>query len=222
MVTDHEARGEAVPLHAVDAQTETGLGEARPPAYVDTTGPDAGKRLPIIPGPWRRENVRGTVTYWAGLHWHRIRYHGLRFPWYVPLFLFYAARGAHRLNKRLWTWWHWTEGWHWESLSVAAGRSGYHDGMRAHVEGKKTRASRGRIVAGCAAGAIVLVLAVARFAPLWGSLVLAAAAFPFLVRHGEPAGKPLLSPAVIDAGVPEADPGNHLQGARLGRDQADQ
>ena len=100
-------------------------------------------RAPVVPEPLRRENIRGTVSYWAGLHWHRVRYHALRFPWYVPLFLFYAARGAHRLNKRVWTWWHWTEGWHWESLSVAAGRSGYHDGMRAHVEGKKTRASPG-------------------------------------------------------------------------------
>jgi len=163
-------------------------------------GPEERKRLPVVPEPLRRDSIRGTVTYWAGLHWHRIRYHSLRLPWYAPLFLFYAARGAHRLNKRLWTWWHWTEGWHWESLSVAAGRPGYHDGMRAHVEGKKTRASRGRIVAGSAAGLVVLVLAVARFAPLWGPIILAVVAFPFLVRHGRPAGKPLLSPAVIDAG----------------------
>jgi DNA segregation ATPase FtsK/SpoIIIE, S-DNA-T family len=171
-----------------------------PPPASDDVIPAERERLQVVPDPLRRENIRGTVTWWAGLQWHRLRYHGLRFPWYVPLFLFYAGRGAHRLNKRLWAWWHWTEGWHWESLSVAAGRPGYHDGMRAHVEGKKTRASRGRIVAGAAAGVIVLVLAVAHFAPLWGTLVLAAAAFPFLVRHGRPAGKPLLSPAVVSAG----------------------
>ena len=159
----------------------------------------AGERkfLQIVPEPLRRENIGGTVSNFAGLHWHRVRYHGVRLPWYVPLFLFYASRGAHRLNKRVWTWWHWTEGWHWESLSVAAGRAGYHDGMRAHVEGKKTRASRGRIVAGTAAIVVLLLIAVARFAPLWGSIGLAAVTFPFLVRYGRPAGKPLLSPAVV-------------------------
>ena len=200
---DMDVRGQVLadPLSGAHELPEPGVitGRVIPPVADDVI-PGERKRLPVVPEPLRRENIRGTITYWAGLHWHRFRYHSLRFPWYVPLFLFYAARGACRLNKRVWTWWHWTEGWHWESLSVAAGRPGYHDGMRAHVEGKKTRASRGRIVAGTAAGVIVLALAVARFAPLWGPVALVVTAFPFLVRHGRPAGKPLLSPAVVDAG----------------------
>ena len=171
------------------------LGESST-AYLDVTGRER-KRLPVVPEPLRRHNIRGTVTYWAGLHWHRFRYHGLRLPVYVVVFAWYAARGAHRLNKRLWTWWHWTEGWHWESLSVAAGRSGYHDGMRAHVEGKKTRGSRGRIVAGTTACVVVVLLVIARYAPLWGSVALAAVALPVLIRFGRPAGKPFLSPAVV-------------------------
>jgi S-DNA-T family DNA segregation ATPase FtsK/SpoIIIE len=169
--------------------------EENPPAVDVAVG--ERKRLPLIPEPLRRENIRGTVSYTAGLQWHRIRYHGIRLPAYACRFTFYAGRGAHRLNKRLWAWWHWTEGWQWESVSVAAGRPGYHDGMRAHVEGKKTRGSRGRIVAGTAAGVLVAALAIARFAPLWGPVILILAAFPFLVRHGRPAGKPLLSPAVV-------------------------
>ena len=154
-------------------------------------------RLPVVPDALRPENLRPTIGNAAGLSWHLARFHGLRIPLYLVMFPFYAARGAARLNGRLWTWWHWTEGWQWESLSVAAGRSGYHDGMRAHVEGKKTRASRGRIVAGSAAGVVVLLLAIAKFAPLWGPVIIAAVAFPFLVRHGRPAGKPLVPHAVV-------------------------
>src|ERR1700724_2130749 len=40
---------EVVPLHAVEAQTEAALTEAKPPVYLDTTGRVPGERLPVIP-----------------------------------------------------------------------------------------------------------------------------------------------------------------------------
>ena len=183
-----------------DPEPDVITGVVIPASASDDAPAGERERLSVVPDPLRRENIRGTVTYWAGLHWHLAKFHGLRIPLYLVMFPFYAGRGAHRLNKRVWTWWHWTEGWHWESLSVAAGRPGYHDGMRAHVEGKKTRAARGRIVAGSAAAAVVALLAIFRYAPWPAPAVLALAAFVFLVRHGRPAGKPLVPHAIVSAG----------------------
>ena len=190
----------ALPASPPDTEPDVITGVVVPPPDTDDAIPAERERLPVVPDPLRRENIRGTVTFWAGLHWHLAKFHGLRIPLYLVIFPFYAGRGAHRLNKRLWTWWHWTEGWHWESLSVAAGRPGYHDGMRAHVEGKKTRAARGRIVAGAAVAAVIALAAVIRYAPWQVPAVLALAAFVFLVRHGRPAGKPLVPHAVVAAG----------------------
>ncbi len=200
MSTESAAGGqnaEVIPLRAVEAQTETGLGEATPPAYLDTTGTDAGKRLPIIPEPWRRENIRGTLAQLAGLHWHRTRYHGLRSPAYLARFAFYTGRGLHRTAVRVLTWWHWTDGWALESMAVAAGRAGHHEAMRAHTEGKKTRAGRGRIVGVSAVAAAAAVLAMAHWAPWWGWALLAAVIVPALARAGKPHGQPLIGAAVV-------------------------
>lgn len=195
--TENHPDAEVIPLRAVEAQTETGLGEARPPAYLDTTGADAGKRLPIIPEPWRRENIRGTLTQLAGLHWHRTRYHSLRSPAYLARFAFCTGRGLHRTAVRVLTWWHWTDGWALESMAVAAGRAGHHEAMRAHTEGKKTRAGRGRIVGVSAVAAAAAVLAMVHWAPWWGWALLAAVAVPALARAGKPHGKPLIGAAVV-------------------------
>lgn len=135
----HDAK--VVPLRAVEASTETSLGETEPPAYADTTGADAGKWLPILPEPWRRENIRGTLVQAGGLYWHRARFHGLRCPAYLALLVFYIARGAHRVTLRLLTWWHWTDGWLLESMAVAAGRAGHHEAMRAHTEARRPAAA---------------------------------------------------------------------------------
>jgi hypothetical protein len=38
------------------------------------------QRQPIAPEQWQRHNIRGTVRYLAGLHWYRVRFHGLSSP----------------------------------------------------------------------------------------------------------------------------------------------
>ena len=94
-------------------------------------------------------------------------------------------------------WWHWTEGWALESLAVAAGRPGHHEAMRAHVEGKKTRAARGRIVAACAAVVLAAVVLMALFSPWWGWALAGVALVLALARHGHPEGRPVIRPAVV-------------------------
>ena len=120
----------------------------RPPA-------EAVQRLPIIPGraaagePARHDQPAGRAALAPGpLPRHAVAA--------VPARL-RLARGARRraaLTGSVLRWWHWTDGWVLESQAVAAGRSGHHEAMRAHTEGKKTRAARGRIVAVCAGPAL--------------------------------------------------------------------
>jgi DNA segregation ATPase FtsK/SpoIIIE, S-DNA-T family len=168
-----------------------------PPVLTGTVIPPAGSRAPVIPPPFQRANLRGTLERAAGLCWHRAGYHGVRSPAYLALYLWHAARGTAVLTRRVFRWWHWTNGWHLESAAVAAGRSGHHDAMRAHTEGKKTRASRGYIVGGCAAAVLLAVLAMVRWAPWWGWALLVIAAVLVLARHGRPAGRSIVHAAVV-------------------------
>ena len=164
------------------------------PEYPDTA---EAVRRPVIPEALHRANLRGTVAYQAGLRWHQLRYHGLRAPFYVVTYVWHALRGGARLSGRVLAWWHWTEGWALESLAVAAGRPGHHEAMRAHVEGKKTRAARGRIVAACAAVALAAVVLMALFSPWWGWALAGVALVLALARHGHPEGRPVIRPAVV-------------------------
>ena len=169
----------------------------------DTTPPEppaedrARQRRPIIPEHLRRANLPGTLTQAAGLHWHRTRYHGLRAPVYGARTLAYAARGGASLTGRVVAWWHWTNGWLLESQAIAAGRSGHHDAMRAHTEGKKTRAARGRILAVSAVAAAAVVLALAVYAPWWIWPPLGLVLVLVLARHGRPAGRPIAQAATV-------------------------
>jgi hypothetical protein len=120
---------------------------------------DIPKRQQIVPEHLTRAQLPITLREWAGKTWYQARFHGFRSPAHLVMFIWYALRGAGKLTKRLFTWWHWTHGWIMESAGVAAGRSGTPEAMRVHVEGKKTRAARGKIVAACAVSFIVLLVA---------------------------------------------------------------
>jgi S-DNA-T family DNA segregation ATPase FtsK/SpoIIIE len=155
------------------------------------------QRRPIIPVSLHRANLPGTLAYHAGLGWHRSRYHGLRAPGYLIVLAWHVVRGAARLTSRLMAWWHWPHGWQLESQAVAVGRVGHHEAMRAHVEGKKTRAARGRIVGVGLAVAIALAVVVAALAPWWVWALIGLAAAVVLERHGRTAGKPVVRAAVV-------------------------
>ena len=172
MSTDQATGGpnaKVVPLRAADAPTETALGETEPPAYLDTTGADAGKRLPIMPEPWRRENIRGTLAQAAGLHWHRTRYHGLRSPAYLARLVFYAVRGVApdgvpgadvvALDRRVGCWSRWP-----------SPRAGPGTTRRCAPTPRASRpaAPAAGSSARRLAAAFVAVLAMARWPPWWG------------------------------------------------------
>ena len=82
-------------------------------------------------------------------------------------------------------------------MAVAAGRPGHHDAMNAHREGKKTRGTRGRIVAVCAAVAVAVLLAMVRWLPWWGWLAAAVVGVRVLARHGAPQGQPIIRAAIV-------------------------
>jgi S-DNA-T family DNA segregation ATPase FtsK/SpoIIIE len=194
---DREHTAEVVPLRAEDAGTETAFGQADGPAYLDTSGTGDAKRHPIIPEQLRRDRIRQTVGEAAGLHWHKARYHGFRSPLYSAKTLVYAVRGLFRLTGQLLAWANWADGWVLESLAVAAGRSGHHDAMNAHMQGRKTRATRWQIIGVAAVAAVAVLLAMARWLPWWGWLAAAVAAVVSLVRHGAPDGQPIIRAAIV-------------------------
>ncbi|TDB79668.1 cell division protein FtsK [Actinomadura sp. KC216] len=160
-------------------------------------GDDDEQRRPIVPEEWTRETWRTTLADLAGLWWYKTRYHGFRAPKYIVVTTWYAVCGARRLSRRLMAWWQWTDGWVLESQAVAAGRSGHHDAMNAHREGKKTRAARGQIVALGTVGAAVAGLVAWKYLPGWAWIGLGTVAAPVLARHGAPEGQPIIRAAVV-------------------------
>jgi S-DNA-T family DNA segregation ATPase FtsK/SpoIIIE len=157
-----------------------------------------GSPLPVLPG-WLtdRDELASVVRYHAARHWHATAFHGIRAPQYVMTTLWWAFKGIGSLTSRLMRWWHWTDGWLLESMAVAAGRAGHADAMRAHTEGKKTRARRGRIVFATLVLALGAVLAGIAWVPWWGWLATAALAVIVLAYHGKPKGRPLVGPATV-------------------------
>ena len=102
---DDEPGGEVVPLRPVpDAELELPAERDRTVIYADITS--AGDRRPVIPVHLQLANIRATVALWAGLQWHRSRYHGFRLPLYVLAVVVWAVIGAGRLTlKHLhWAW----------------------------------------------------------------------------------------------------------------------
>ncbi len=189
--------GKVIQLRATEVDSEVHLEAAEPPVYLDTTPADAVQRRPIVPIGLRRENLRGTIGQQAGLRWHQARYHGLRSPLYLLTYGWHTVRGAARVTSTVLTWWHWPAGWVLESQAVAAGRAGHHEAMRAHTQGLKTRAARGRIVAAVALVAAVAIVLAVLLAPAWLLVVLGLAVVAALARAGRPEGRQVIRPAVV-------------------------
>jgi S-DNA-T family DNA segregation ATPase FtsK/SpoIIIE len=196
-VTD-EPGADVIPIRAADAGSAVRFEEqgADAAAYIDTTE-TGGKRRDIIPEHLTRSRLAETLGGWAGRSWYQFRYHGLRSPWHIVWLSWLAQRGAWNLTKRMFAWANWAEGWILESQAIAAGRAGHHEAMRAHTEGKKTRGKRWQVIAVCAAAAAVVLYGLGRYAPPWAWLLLALAAFPVLVWHGKPDGRPIIEPAIL-------------------------
>ena len=192
--TEPQANGQVIQLRATQVPTEAHLAGTPPPAYADTT---ETRLRPVIPEPFQPRNLRGTVRYAAGLTGYRAAYHGVRTPRYLITYLWHATRGLSVLAARLIRWAYAPHLDNLVSLAVAAGRSGHTDAMAAHKEGRKTRAARAWIVAGCGLVAVTAVLAAVTWLPVWAWPAVALAAVLVLARHGRPEGAQVVKSAVV-------------------------
>ena len=196
---DKEHGGKLIPLRASDAGSAVAFdeGTADSAAYLDTTGAGEGTRRDIIPPHLRRGQVRGTVGEWLGKAAFHAGYHGIRSPWHAVRLTFFAHRGAFRIFSRLWSWADASHLRQLESEAVAVGRTAHHEAMRAHKEGESTRARHWKITAVCAVIVLVVLLGLWNFLGWLAMGPLIAVAYPFLVWHGRPYGKPIIAPAVL-------------------------
>jgi S-DNA-T family DNA segregation ATPase FtsK/SpoIIIE len=69
--------------------------------------------------------------------------------------------------------------------------------MNAHMQGRKTRATRWQIIGVSAVGAVAVLLAMVRWLPWWGWLAAVVAAVAVLARHGAPDGQPIIRAAIV-------------------------
>jgi DNA segregation ATPase FtsK/SpoIIIE, S-DNA-T family len=195
---DGEHIAEVVPLHAGSTPAGETPGQVPDPAHLEIAGEaGTGRRQPVIPEHLRRDRIGQTAAEVAGLHWYKARYHAFRVPGYTVKTLWYAVRAVFRLGGQLMAWANWADGWALESMAVAAGRSGHHDAMNAHMQGRKTRATRWQITGVCLVAAVGVLLAMVRWLPWWGWAVFVLAAVVVLSRHGAPEGQPIIRAAVV-------------------------
>jgi DNA segregation ATPase FtsK/SpoIIIE, S-DNA-T family len=183
----------AVPAEPADVPAETGQ-PARPAIYADITG-QPGERRDIIPAALHRENIRGTVTTFTGLQWHRARYHGLRLPFYVLALAVFAIIGAVRLIGQQLHWWWLLEQHELRSEAAAAGDT--REWLKLHKEAKATRKVRGWLLAAELAGIAVATGILIRYGRWWMWPPAGACVVPLLAVAGRPDGRRLIAPAVI-------------------------
>jgi S-DNA-T family DNA segregation ATPase FtsK/SpoIIIE len=170
-----------------------------PTLYADVTSRE-DTLLPIIPASLRGwANLRTTAGKAAGRQWHRLRFHAVRLPLYVPLAVFWALVGVWQAARRQLRWWWVPEVF---ALEQDAASRGGHDGARdydrIHRTGGVTRRWRGIVLF---AELIALVVTVAVLmsgaVPWWARWVALAAVVPMLAHVGRPDTRPIITPAVL-------------------------
>jgi DNA segregation ATPase FtsK/SpoIIIE, S-DNA-T family len=198
---DREDRAEVIPLHGErddrSAQGSGDDGEDHRDRGPDVSVTEEVERSPIVPDFLRRGQFGITVRSIAWLWWYRSRFHAVRVPVYAGRTGWYSLRGLLDLVNTVMRWWHWTHGWTLESLAVAAGRSGHHDALNVHREGKRTRAARGRILAVALAAGLAALLAAVAWAPWFVWPPALTAAVVALARRGRPDGRRIIGAAVV-------------------------
>ena len=198
LVSDEGHRAEVVPLHP-DGAVETLPAERgddsaqRPVIYADVTGP--GERRPVIPVQLQAANLRGTVAAFAGLQWHRSRYHGLRLPFYLLAAAVFAVIGLVRLAAVQVHWW-WVLEQH-ELRSEAAAIGDAKEWRSLHKIAKDTRKIRGFILLGEVIVLVVAALVLRQYAPVWAWSAVLVVTLPWLAHYGRPDGRRLIAPAVV-------------------------
>ncbi len=178
---DDEPDGAAVPVHEGDAVALLPLdGERRPiiPAHLRTVtgiGKTLGRHL-------------GSVAYEAGFQL-------VRSPLTIGQWLAWALWGIVVVLERIRRWWWVSEQAYLRSQAVIAGDS--REWRSLHSTAQKTRSQRGMAIGACAFGVLFAGDLIARFAPWWAWLIVAAAALPLLARAGQPADRSLFTPSLV-------------------------
>lgn len=172
------------------------------PDPVPQSAPTLPKRQPgrqaIVPEPWQRSNIRGTLRHLAGLQWHRTRFHGLRLPGYVLAGIVWAAVGLTRIVFAQLAWWWVAEQSYLRMTAVQDGDA--RTWMTLHKHAREARLVRGcvllaELVAILVAGVLVTVLAI------WVWPIIAVVAIPLLAIVGRPVDKPIVQQAVVPVHV---------------------
>jgi S-DNA-T family DNA segregation ATPase FtsK/SpoIIIE len=197
---DGEHRAEVVPIRPdgdqpnLPAVPDDTPAEKRPAVYADITG-QPGERRAIIPVSLHRGQLRGTVASFAGLQWHRSRYHGLRAVFYLLAAAVFAVIGVLRLAVTQVHWW-WVLEQHELRMDAIAGKDP-REWRSLTRTARDMRKVRGWVLAAELAGAGVVAGLLIRYAPWWVQAAAAAAALPPLAWYGRPDGRRILSPAVV-------------------------
>jgi DNA segregation ATPase FtsK/SpoIIIE, S-DNA-T family len=197
-VVDHKPASSDYAAPVADTHYEVVLDDEPPADVVPVlpATPDAsGEWQPIIPHALRTwVNVKASVRQIIGRWAHQAGYHAVRAPRYAMLAGFWAGVGVFRLIGRQLRWW-----WVTEQHSLrqyAADRNDPEVWMKLHREVKNTRAWRGVVLLGEAAGVGIGASMVA-VGPWWIGAATLAAVVPALARIGRPIDRRIISPAVV-------------------------
>ena len=173
------------------------------PIPVDQPGPapttNQPQRRPILPA-WTRSTAAAQAQgKWLAVHYgHTAAYHAIRTPWYAARLGILAPAGAARCIRGIWRWASDAEG---RPVRGAAVRREDADQYLSLSRQRNDRVKlRGLVVAVATVFGLGLALSLYVLAPAWLD-VMAAVGVLALGRAGQPADRPIVSPAVV---VPKA------------------
>jgi hypothetical protein len=202
--------GNVVPLRKKDAQPyasdvsfEIALDDAPDalPVPVDAPGsaalvPVDHPRPPLIPSHFKSlHGLRRSAAKALALAWYRFWWHALRSPRYLLEATMWAVVGLVRVIGMQVSWW-WVaemEG----TRSHLAAKKDHEAYLKVHAEQKETRRKRGYALLGEAAGLLAGTEVMLHLHRWWPWAVAGAVALPFLARIGHPAGRRIITPAVV-------------------------
>jgi S-DNA-T family DNA segregation ATPase FtsK/SpoIIIE len=167
----------------------------REPVFVDVVAKD-DERRPIFPAALRSlENAKASARYHAERNAHRLGYHAVRSPIYLPKALFWALIGVVRMIGRAFRWW-----WHPELTALeqeAANQGDLHAGPRIAAQASEARRNRFFVLFAALIGLAVGSALVWFLAPGWVQAAIVSVLLPWLAHVGRPKTMPIVRSAVV-------------------------
>jgi hypothetical protein len=185
------------PDRVLDTHLEVALDEVPepgPPVAVDPAVPYPvlaadGERKPILPAPLRSvEAAKAELQRVASRQWHKARWHGLRSPVYLAVAAWWALAGLLKLIAAQLRWW-------WVADAVTS-RDPV-EWLDTHKHVREVRRTRGTLLAAELLGVAAAAVFMWRLAPWWAWPFLGVFLLVIFARVGKPAGKTVITPAVV-------------------------